>query len=193
MKYSFVIWLGDKPIEKVFTSLRIILWSNVLNKLLNQTKNSFLFMLDKDQNSLFIDLIERLNLLNNEDIFYLQISSNDQHESIENLFKTSKVISYDEDNRLMINTEYIDQDYLAKSSKDNTNFIRLTDENRLYDKLYSLKNLFEQSKDEENDLNIIHLCDFQYQYQCELFGILSKIIHPNLKQVFHSLSLLFKY
>lgn len=146
MKYLFVIWLGEKAIEKVFTSLRIILWSNVLNKLLNESKNSFLIMLDKDKNQSFIDLIEKFNLINNEEKYFLELSSNDQQESIEKLLKNSKLISYDNDNRLMINIEHVEKDYLIKSSKDNSNFVRLPDDNHLFDKLYSIKKVLDQSK-----------------------------------------------
>jgi len=118
MKYLFVIWLGEKPIEKVFTSLRIILWSNVLNKLLNQSKNSFLMMFDRDINHLFIDFIHQLNLMKDEEQYFLEISSNDQQQIIENLLKNSKFISYDNDNRFIINIEHVDNYYLLKSSKD---------------------------------------------------------------------------
>jgi hypothetical protein len=74
--------------------------------------------------------------------------------------------------------------------------VRLPDNNRLFDKLYSFGKLLEgKLKFIKNfifkyfaldEMNIIHLCDFQFQYQCELFGILSKIIYPkysHLKQV----------
>jgi DNA-binding transcriptional regulator/RsmH inhibitor MraZ len=118
MSYLFVIWLGEKPIDKVFTSLRIILWSNVLNKLLNQTKNSFFMMFDNDINQSFIDLLHKFNLMKDEEQNFLEISSNDQQQIIENLLKNSKFISYDNENRLMVNIEHIDNDYLLKSSKD---------------------------------------------------------------------------
>jgi len=118
MNYLFVIWLGEKSIEKVFTSLRIILWSNVLNKLLNQSKNSFLMMFDSDINHLFIDFLHQLNLMKDEEQYFLEISPNDQQQTIENLLKNSKFISYDNDNRLMMNIEQVDNDYLLKSSKD---------------------------------------------------------------------------
>jgi hypothetical protein len=124
MKYLFVIWLGEKPIEKVFTSLRIILWSNVLNKILNQSKNSFLMMFDSDINRLFIDFLHQLNLMKNQEQYFLEISSNDQQQTIENLLKNSKFISYDNDNRLMINIEHIDNNYLLKST-NKTSSIRL--------------------------------------------------------------------
>jgi len=118
MSYLFVIWLGEKPIDKIFTSLRIILWSNVLNKLLNQTKNSFFMMFDNDINQSFIDLLHKFNLMKDEEQNFLEISSNDQQQIIENLLKNSKFISYDNENRLMVNIEHIDNDYLLKSSKD---------------------------------------------------------------------------
>lgn len=118
MTYLFVLWLGEKPIEKVFTSLRIVLWSNVLNKLLDKSKNSFLMMFDPDINRSFIDLIHKLNLMNDEEQNFLEISSNDQQQTIENLLKNSKFISYDNDNRFMVNIEHVDNDYLLKSSKE---------------------------------------------------------------------------
>ena len=114
MNYFFVIWLGEKPMEKIFTSLRILLWLNILNKLFNQSKNSFLFMFDID----LMEWINRLNLLKDEELNFLQISSADQQERFENLLKNSKLISYDNENRLMVNIEEIDNDYLLKSTKD---------------------------------------------------------------------------
>jgi len=120
MTYLFVIWLGEKAVEKIFTSLRIILWSGVLNKLLDQSKNSFLMMFDTDINRSFIDLIHKLNLINDEEQYFLEISSNDQQQTIENLLKNSNFISYDNDNRLLINIEHVDKDYLLKSSKETT-------------------------------------------------------------------------
>ncbi|CAF4496183.1 unnamed protein product [Rotaria sp. Silwood2] len=186
MTYLFVIWLGEKPIEKVFTSLRIILWSNVLNKIFHQTKNSFLMMFDNDLNRSFIDLIQKLNLINDEEQYFLEISTNDQQQTIENLLKNSKFISHDNDNRLIVNIEHVDNDYLLKSSKDIS--IRIPDDNRLFDKLYTFGKVLEKYKDE---IQIIHICDFQSQYQCELFVILSKIIYMNyshLKQYFLTLA-----
>lgn len=118
MSYLFVIWLGEKPIEKVFTSLRISLWSNVLNKILNGSKNRVLMMFDNDTNRSFINLLERLDLINEEDHSFLEISSHDQQQIIENLLNNSKLISYDEDNRLMVNIEHVDKDYLLKSSNE---------------------------------------------------------------------------
>jgi hypothetical protein len=118
MNYLFVIWLGEKPIERVFTSLRIILWSNVLNKLLNQSKNSFLMMFDIDINRSFVDLMDKCNLMKDEKQDFLEISSNDQQKTIENRLKNSALISYDNDNRLIVNIEHVDNDYLLKSSKD---------------------------------------------------------------------------
>lgn len=118
MSYLFVIWLGEKPIEKVFTSLRISLWSNVLNKILNGSKNRVLMMFDNDTNRSFINLLERLDLINEEDHSFLEISSHDQQQMIENLLNNSKLISYDEDNRLMVNIEHVDKDYLLKSSNE---------------------------------------------------------------------------
>jgi hypothetical protein len=118
MTYLFVIWLGEKPVEKIFTSLRIILWSGVLNKLVDQSKNSFLMMFDTDINRSFIDLIDKLNLINDEEQYFLEISSNDQQQTIENRLRNSNFISYDNDNRLLINIEHVDKDYLLKSSKE---------------------------------------------------------------------------
>ncbi len=118
MNYLFVIWLGEKPIERVFTSLRIILWSNVLNKLLDQSKNSFLMMFDVDINRSFVDLMDKYNLMKDEKQDFLEISSNDQQQTIENRLKNSTLISYDNDNRLIVNIEHVDNDYLLKSSKD---------------------------------------------------------------------------
>ncbi|CAF3394700.1 unnamed protein product [Rotaria sp. Silwood1] len=186
MTYLFVIWLGEKPIEKVFTSLRIILWSNVLNKIFYQSKNSFLMMFDSDLNRSFVNLIQYLNLINDKEKYFLEISSNDQQQTIENLLKNSKFISYDNDNRLIVNIEHIDNDYLLKSSKETS--IRISDDNRLFDKLYTFGKVLDNYKDE---IQIIHICDFQSQYQCELFVILSKIIYMNyshLKQYFLTLA-----
>ncbi|CAF0838903.1 unnamed protein product [Rotaria sordida] len=177
---------SEKPIEKVFTSLRIILWSNVLNKIFHQSKNSFLMMFDSNQNRSFIDLIHQLNLINDEEQYFLEISSYDQQQTIENFLKNSKFISYDNDNRLIVNIEHVDNDYLLKSSKDTS--IRIPDDNRLFDKLYTFGNILNKYKDE---IQIIHICDFQSQYQCELFVILSKIIYMNyshLKQYFLTLA-----
>jgi hypothetical protein len=120
MKYLFVIWLSENPIEKVFTSLRIILWSNVLNKLLDQSKNAFLMMFDTDRNHSFMEFIHKLNIMKDEEQYFLEISTNDQQEMMENILKTSKFISFDHDNRLMINIEHVDNDYLLKSSKDSS-------------------------------------------------------------------------
>ncbi|CAF1147680.1 unnamed protein product [Rotaria magnacalcarata] len=186
MTYLFVIWLGEKPIEKVFTSLRIILWSNVLNKILRQSKNSFLMMFDIDTNRSIIDCIEKFNLLNDEEQDFLEISSNDQREKIETLLKSSKFISHDDDQRFLVNIEHVDQDYLIKSSKETS--VRIPDDNRLLDKLYTFGKILDKYKAE---VQIIHVCDFQSQYQCELFVILSKIIYQNyshLKQCFLSLA-----
>ncbi|CAF4733423.1 unnamed protein product, partial [Rotaria socialis] len=177
---------SEKPIEKVFTSLRIILWSNVVNKILRQSKNSFLMMFDIDTNRSIIDLIEKFNLLNDEEQYFLEISSNDQQEKIETLLKSSKLISHDDDQRLLVNIEHVDQDYLLKSSKETS--VRIPDDNRLLDKLYTFGKILDKYKDE---VQIIHVCDFQSQYQCELFVILSKIIYQNyshLKQCFLSLA-----
>ncbi|UJR36413.1 hypothetical protein I4U23_029136 [Adineta vaga] len=188
MNYLFVIWLGEKPIEKVFTSLRILFWSNVLNKLLHQSKNSFLMMFDFDTNHSFIDLINKLHLMNdNEEQDFLQISSNEQQQIIENLLKNSHSISFDDDNRITINIEHVDRDYLIKSSNETS--IRFPDDPRLFDKLYSFEKILEKYQD--SDIHIIHLCDFQFQYQCELFVILSKIIYTkysHLKQSFLTLA-----
>jgi hypothetical protein len=120
MKYLFVIWLSENPIEKVFTSLRIILWSNVLNKLLDQSKNAFLMMFDTDRNHSFMEFIHKLNIMKDEEQYFLEISTNDQQEMMENILKTSKFISFDHDNQLMINIEHVDNDYLLKSSKDSS-------------------------------------------------------------------------
>ncbi|CAF1111220.1 unnamed protein product [Adineta steineri] len=185
MTYLFVIWLGEKPIEKVFTSLRIILWSNVLNKLVDQSKNSFLMMFDSDVNRSFIDLIHKLDLMNDDEHYYLEISSNEQQQTIEKRLKNSNLISIDNDNRLTVNIEHADNDYLLKSSKETS--IRIPDDNRLYDKLYSFERVLNKYQVCLDEINIIHICDFQSQYQCELFVILSKILYSNyshLKQRF---------
>jgi len=115
MNYLFVIWLGEKPVEKVFTSLRIILWTNVLNKLLYPSKNLFLLMFDMD-----INFLSQLNLLKDEEQYFLEISSNDQQQIIENLLKNSPLISYDNDMRMIVNIEHIDNDYLLKSVKESS-------------------------------------------------------------------------
>ena len=95
MSYLFVIWLGEKPIEKVFTAFRVLLWSNVLNKLVHPTKSSFLMMFDSDMNRSFVELIQKLKLMNdNEEQNFLQISTNDQQQTIENLLKSSPFISF---------------------------------------------------------------------------------------------------
>ncbi|CAF3395769.1 unnamed protein product [Rotaria sp. Silwood1] len=135
---------SEKPIEKVFTSLRIILWSNVLNKIFYQSKNSFLMMFDSDLNRLFINLIQNLNLINDKEKYFLEISSNDQQQTIENLLKNSKFISYDNDNRLIVNIEHVDNDYLLKSSKETS--IRISDDNRLFDKLYTFGKVLDNYK-----------------------------------------------
>ncbi|CAF1424737.1 unnamed protein product [Adineta steineri] len=185
MTYLFVIWLGEKPIEKVFTSLRIILWSNVLNKLVDQSKNSFLMMFDSDINRSFIDLIHKLDLMNDDEQYFLEISSNEQQQTIEKRLKNSSLISTDNDDRLTVNIEHVDNDYLLKSSKETS--IRIPDDNRLYDKLYSFEKILNKYQVCLDEINIIHICDFQSQYQCELFVILSKILYSNyfhLKQRF---------
>ncbi len=75
-------------------------------------------MFDNDINQSFIDLLHKFNLMKDEEQNFLEISSNDQQQIIENLLKNSKFISYDNENRLMVNIEHIDNDYLLKSSKD---------------------------------------------------------------------------
>ena len=135
MKHLFVIWLSENPIEKVFTSLRILLWSNVLNKLLDQSRNDFLLMFDEDTNQSFIEIMNKLNLMKNEEKYVLEIITNDQQERIEKSFQNSKLISFDQDNRLLVNIEHIDNDYLLKSTKDSS--VRLPDDIRLFDKFYS--------------------------------------------------------
>ncbi|CAF1280597.1 unnamed protein product [Adineta ricciae] len=188
MSYLFVIWLGEKPIEKVFTSFRILLWSNVLKKLAYSTKSSFLMMFDSDMNRSFVELIQKLNLMNdNEEQSFLQISTNDQQQTFENLLKSSPFISFDSENRMMINIEHVESDYLVKSSNESS--IRIPDDPRLFDKLSSLEQVLE--KCQQTELKIIHFCDFQSQYQCELFVILFRIIYSkyiHLKQSFLTLA-----
>jgi signal transduction histidine kinase len=75
-------------------------------------------MFNIDLNRSFIDLIHNLNLMINEEEYFLEISSDDQQKIIENLLKNSKLISYDNDNRLIINIEHVENDYLLKSSKE---------------------------------------------------------------------------
>jgi hypothetical protein len=118
MSHLFVFWLGDKPIEKAFTSLRIILWANVLNRLLSQPKSSFLMMFHPDTSRSFIDLFHNLHFLDDEEQDFLQISSADQQQTIEKQLQSSNLISYDGDNRMLVNIEHVDSDYLLKSSND---------------------------------------------------------------------------
>ena len=62
--------------------------------------------------------------------------------------------------------------------------VRIPDDSRLFDKLSSLEQVLE--KCQQTELKIVHFCDFQSQYQCELFVILFRIIYPkyiHLKQV----------
>lgn len=126
MTYLYVIWLGEKPIEKVFTSLRIVLWSNVLSKLVDHSKNAFLMMFDMDLNRSFIDLMSKLDLINIDEKAFLEITSNDQQQTIENILKSSPLISYDEDNRFLINIEHVEKDYLIKTSKEtSSNYQRI--------------------------------------------------------------------
>ena len=164
MKYLFVIWLGEKPVEKIFTSLRIILWANALNKILEEFNNVFLMMLDINMNHSFIDLIDKLNLLNNVQKDFLEAASHDQRQILENLLKTSEIISHDCHNQLMINIEHIDQDYLLKTSKDTSSkynayliainpffffsFFRLvliSDQHCLFNKLYTFGKVLDKN------------------------------------------------
>ncbi len=118
MSYLFVLWLGENPVEKVFTSFRIILWSNVLNKLLNQSKNAFLWMVDKEKNGLLMDLVDQFDLLKDAEQHFLEVADNDQQARIEELLKNSKLIFRYHDNQWMVNIEDVEQDYLLKSSKE---------------------------------------------------------------------------
>ena len=118
MAYLFVLWLGEKAAEKVFTSLRLILWSIVLNRLFPLSKNRFLIMMDRGEHHSFSDLLRQLNLMIEEEQHFLQMLTDDQRESIGDLLKASKSISSDAEHRLMVNIEHVDDDYLLKSSKE---------------------------------------------------------------------------
>ena len=182
MSCLFVIWLGDRPIEKLFTSLRICLWLNIFNKLSNETKHLFLLMFDEETNRNFIDIvIHKLHLLENQQIYFLNKLESNPFDDEEFVKSQSNLISFDKDHRLVVNIEHVDSDYLLKSSKDTSSIdlVRVPDEYRLFEKLNSLGKLVENMR----DTRIIHLCDFQSQYQCELFVILSNIFYPNLKHV----------
>lgn len=120
MPYLFVIWPGDRPVEKVFTSLRLALWANVLNKLLSQGKNSFLMMFDSDTNRSFVELIRNSTFINDGEHDFLQMSSADQQQTIEKRLRSSNLISYDSDDRMLVNIEHLSKEYLLKSSNETT-------------------------------------------------------------------------
>ncbi len=70
-------------------------------------------MFDMDMNFLSI-----LNLFKDDEQYFLEISSNDQQEIIENRLENSSLISYDNDKRMMVNIKHVDNDYLLKSVKE---------------------------------------------------------------------------
>ena len=61
--------------------------------------------------------------------------------------------------------------------------VRLPDDPRLFDKLHTFGKILDRL---EGDIRVVHICDFQNQYQCESFVVLSKIVHSqraHLRQV----------
>ena len=203
MNYLFVNWLGDKPLEKVFTSLRVVLWTNVLNKLLYASNKTFLFTFDQhEENQSFIDCLKRLELIQDGEQLFLQSPSNEQQEMMKNRLQTSPLISFDDDQRMLVNIEHVEKDYLLKSSKESSSrwreysltiryhvyvrcLVRVPEDARLFDKFYSFEKAIE-GLSSSDQLTIIHCCDFQSQYQCELFVVLSRILLTNyshLRQV----------
>ena len=118
MAYLFVLWLSETAAEKVFTSLRLLLWSTTLDRLLHRSKNRFLIMVNRDDHHSLWNLLHRLNLMIEEEQHFLHILTDDQRQAIKESLKASKLISSDEEHRLMVNIEHVDADYLLKSSKE---------------------------------------------------------------------------
>ena len=77
-------------------------------------------MFEYEDNRLFIEELEKFQLINDEEKSFLEKASNEQEEIMKNLLKNSPLISFDEDKRMMVNIEHLDKDYLLKSSKESS-------------------------------------------------------------------------
>lgn len=120
MNYLLVHWLGENPVEKIFTSFRILLWSNVFNRLLYSVKTKYLFMFEDEENRLFSEELNKFQLINDEEKSFVEKLSNEEREIMKNRLKDSPLISLDDDGRMMVNIEHVDKDYLLKSSKESS-------------------------------------------------------------------------
>lgn len=125
MNTLFVNWIGEKPMEKIFTSLRIVLWTNVLSKLVQSSNKAFLFMFEHEENQAFIECFKRLELIQNGEKYFLERISNEQQEMMKNRLNASSFISFDDDERMIVNIEHVEKDYLLKSSKESSSRWRI--------------------------------------------------------------------
>ena len=185
----FVLWLGEEAAQKVFTSLRLVLWSSVLSQLGDQSKSrAFLLMIDEDSNRTSVNLVAKLDLLVDHKLDFLELATSDEQQAIESRLSASPLVSVDQDDRLIVDIEHVDQDSLLKSSKETfskraacvlpyvlrSGLVRLPDDPRLFDKLHTFGKILDRL---EGEIRVVHICDFQNQYQCESFAVLATIVH----------------
>lgn len=77
-------------------------------------------MFDEEMNRSLLDItIQKLNLFENQKIYFVdKLQSNCQFDEI--VKNKPNLISFDNDHRLIVNIEHVDNDYLLKSTKETT-------------------------------------------------------------------------
>ena len=119
MTHLCVLWVGEQAAEKVFTSLRMVLWSTVLRQLGDQSSShACLLMIDQDSNGTFVDVLGKLNLMIDEKPAFLELATSDEQQAMESRLRGSPLVSVDHEDRLVVDIEHVDHDSLLKSSKE---------------------------------------------------------------------------
>lgn len=118
MHQIYILWLTNQTIEKIFTSLRMIQWSTLIDKLLDYDHSQFLVLSDSHANEHFWELVQRYRFISNEKVRFLEKATFNDYTLINDRIKQSASISIDEDQRYRITIDDVDDDYLLKSTKE---------------------------------------------------------------------------
>jgi hypothetical protein len=121
MSDVFIVWPGEKTVEKVFTSLRLFLWSAVASQLVTDGCSRFFVMSDRTGNEDFLRLLAQMNLLVNETMHFLPQIDDHEKETIERALRASPLMSFEDDKkRLLLDQQQIENDFLLKTSTETT-------------------------------------------------------------------------
>ncbi|CAF1179222.1 unnamed protein product [Didymodactylos carnosus] len=183
-RWIVFIWLND---SNVFTSVRILLWSNIINKINHEHIISSILMIDQCKNESFLNMVERLSLKINSKFMdkcsteYIETMKNLLYHSVYNKQKN------EENNDLLIDFYSACEDFKLENyivtSMSSQQKVHLTDD--LYSQLHTFAIQFSNivSNDLSNEFDIIHICDSQKKYQCEMFSILTQILYPSYSSI----------